>query len=101
LIIDLTKIRDVRISDHGYDELSEDGLYARELLHGIVDSEVVEEYPEYPKGRCILLLQKDKSGKPVHVLWGIPKGFDRPAVLITAYRPDPAQWDSTFKKRMA
>ncbi|MEX0647715.1 MAG: DUF4258 domain-containing protein [Balneolaceae bacterium] len=89
----------VRISEHGYDELSEDGLTVKELLDGIEQAQIVEEYPDYPKGRCILLLQKDKRGNPVHVLWGIPKGYDKPTVLVTSYRPDPKRWDQTFLHR--
>ena len=95
----LVSAGDVRISEHGYDELAEDSLTAREVLGGIVDAAVVEEYPNYPKGPCILLLQKDKSGSPIHVVWGIPKGHDKPAVLITAYRPDPERWDESFTRR--
>ena len=90
---------EVRISEHGYDELAEDGLTAREVLGGIVEAVVVEEYPSYPKGPCVLLLQKDKAGAPIHVVWGIPKDHDKPAVLITAYRPDPGRWDESFMRR--
>ena len=95
----LVSAGEVRISEHGYDELAEDGLTAREVLGGIVDAALVEEYPDYPKGPCVLMLQKDKTGLPVHVVWGIPKGHDRPALLITAYRPDPERWDESFMKR--
>lgn len=90
---------DVRISEHGYDELTEDNLSAREVLGGVSEAIAVEEYPDYPKGPCALLLQKDRLGAPVHVVWGIPKGHDRPVVLITAYRPDPARWNETFTRR--
>lgn len=90
---------EVRISEHGYDELAEDGLSAREVLDGVPDAILVEKYPEFSKGPCALFLQKDRMGKPVHVVWGIPKGHDRPAVLVTAYRPDPARWDKTFTRR--
>ena len=95
----LVKAGDVLISGHGYDELAEDGLSAREVLDGIEEGMVVEEYPDYPKGACVLVLQKDKQGSPVHVVWGIPKGHDRPAVLVTAYRPDPERWNEDFTKR--
>jgi hypothetical protein len=44
-------------------------------------------------------LQKDHKGKPIHIVWGIPKGFSKPAVVITAYRPDPALWEADFKRR--
>ncbi len=90
---------ELRISEHGYDELAEDSLSAKEILRGIADALVVEEYPDYQKGPCILLLQKDDSGVPIHVVWGIPKGHDKPAVLITAYRPDLERWDESFMRR--
>ena len=46
----LIRAGDVRISEHGYDELAEDGLAAREVLGGIQEAVVVEEYLNYPKG---------------------------------------------------
>ena len=96
---DLISAGEVRISEHGYDELVEDGLTARELLAGVLTSVIVEEYLDYPKGPCVLLLQKDRGGKPVHVVWGIPKGYDKPLVLVTAYRPDQERWDEEFLRR--
>lgn len=95
----LIEVGDVRISEHGYDELAEDGLTAREIIEGIYEATVVEEYPEFIKGPCILLLQRDRTGKPIHVVWGVPKGHEKPVVLITAYRPDPERWDATFTRR--
>ena len=90
---------DVRISEHGYEELANDGLTAREIVSGIDKAILVEDYPDYPKGASVLVLQTDTNGQPVHVVWGIPKGHARPAVLVTAYRPDPARWNSEFKRR--
>ena len=98
-IQDLIQTGKVRVSDHGYDEIAEDALTARELVSGIEEAIPVEEYPDYVKGPCILLLQKDRQGKPVHVVWGVPRGYDEPAVLVTAYRPDPDRWDETLLKR--
>lgn len=89
----------VRISDHGYDEMSADGIFARDLVESAVAGTVVEDYPHYPKGPCVLVLQTDRRGKPVHVVWGIPKGHSEPTVLVTAYRPDPAKWQDGFLKR--
>jgi hypothetical protein len=89
----------VRISEHGYDELMEDDLTVGELLDGIAHATLVEEYLQFPKGPCVLLLQNDHSGNPVHAVWGIPKGHDEPAVLVTAYRPDLERWDEGFMRR--
>jgi len=89
----------VRISEHGYDELANDDLTAREIVGGIESAIPIEDYPNYPKGASVLVLQADKKGQPVHVVWGIPRGHERPAVLVTAYRPDPERWNKNFTER--
>ena len=96
---DLIDRVEVRISEHGYDELAEDELTARELLAGVKNAIIIEEYPDYSKGPCALTLQQDRSERPVHVVWGIPKGNNKPVVLVTAYRPDPERWDESFLRR--
>jgi len=90
----------VRVSEHGYDELSEEGLSAGEVVAGLIDGTLIEEYPDFAKGHCALCLQLDSGGNPVHVVWGIPKGYYEPLVLVTAYRPDPDKWDRTYRKRL-
>jgi hypothetical protein len=98
-ILELVDAENVRISDHGYDELANDNLLLEEILASINDSIVVEDYPDYHRGPCVLVLQKDSDGEPMHVLWGIPKGADSPAVLITAYRPDQERWSEDYLRR--
>lgn len=90
---------EVRISEHGYEELSDDNITVRDLLRGIQDAIAIEDYPSFPKGRAVLVLQFDSNSRPVHVVWGIPKGFASPAVLVTAYRPDPRRWKENFTER--
>jgi len=90
---------EVRISEHGYDEMVEDDLGGREVIAGISAGIVVEDYPNYGKGPCVLVFQRDRTNAPIHVVWGIPKGETSPAVLITAYRPDPFRWSDDFMRR--
>jgi hypothetical protein len=98
-IRDLVLNNNVKISDHGYDELSNDRISAREVVAGIQSAVVVKEYPEYGRGPCVLVLQRDYNENPVHVVWGIPSGETEPAVLVTAYRPDPEIWQEDFLRR--
>jgi hypothetical protein len=98
-ILQLVKEGDVRVSDHGYDELAADGLFVRDILSSVENAVEVEEYPDYPKGPCILVLQENRSGDPIHVVWGIPKDKSSPAVLVTAYRPDQDRWEQGFLRR--
>ena len=90
---------EIRISDHGYDELAADDIAVSEILSGIERAEVIEDYPDFAKGPAVLVLEFDAESKPIHVVWGIPLGHAGPAVLVTAYRPDPARWSEDFRER--
>jgi hypothetical protein len=90
---------EIKVSSHGYDEMAEDYIFVKDIMSSILDGNVIEDYPEFGKGPCVLVLQHDRDKKPIHVVWGIPKGNNGPAVIVTAYRPDPDKWADGYMRR--
>ena len=67
-VLRLVERREVMISNHCYDELAEDNIFVRDIMAGVSDALVIEDYPDYPKGPCVLVLLKDRLGNPIHVV---------------------------------
>ena len=99
-ILTLIESGNILISDHGYNEMAEDKISVKDVITSVKDSALIEDYPDDLKGPCVLLLQYDEKKKPIHVVWGIPKGKSTPAVIVTAYRPDSERWSRDFTRRM-
>ncbi len=78
---------EVLMSAHAMTRLDSQDIYPPEILSGVGSAIVVEDYPDHRRGPCVLVLQREAAGAPIHCLWGIPRTMENPAVLITAYRP--------------
>ena len=63
----------------------------------VMSGEVIEDYPDDPRGHSCLLLGLGQDDRPIHVVCS-PK--DDYLAAITAYLPDPDQWSSDFKVRV-
>ena len=98
-ILDCIITNKVLVSNHGYDEMMQDNIFFRDIMEGVVNATVIEEYPEYHKWPCVLVLQNDRAGELIHVVWGIPKQGPSYAIVVTAYRPDPERWEVDFLRR--
>jgi hypothetical protein len=89
---------DWRTSDHALQRLDEYDIMASDLADAIDRGVVIEDYPSYHAGPCVLVLQADRRGT-VHALWGLEADTQRPAVLVTVYRPDRARWHEDNRTR--
>jgi hypothetical protein len=95
---ELVRRGDWRASDHALQRMTEHTIIGSDLADGIESGVAMEDYPSYHAGPCVLVLQSARAG-PVHALWGLETGTARPAVLVTAYRPDPTRWSSDNRTR--
>ena len=84
------------ITDHANQRMMERDIESIEIRDAIFYGEIIENdftaepYPRY------LILSCVRQGKPLHVVLGVTHDeID----VVTAYRPDPMRWDSTFRYR--
>ena len=79
-----------RITVHGLQEATKDRISDEEMTEAILDedAEIVEDYPDDPRGSSCLILGWTDSGRPLHVVVAYPPD---PAV-ITVYAPDTDRW---------
>lgn len=68
----------------------------KDVEYAIMTGEIIEVYPEdYPYPSCLVLCT-EVSGAPLHVVCGFAP--DR-LWIITAYRPDLAEWETDYRTR--
>jgi Domain of unknown function (DUF4258) len=96
----LAQLRSVVVSQHAVGRIANRNILFTDIVSGVERGDVIEDYPTYHSGPALLMLQRDSAGEPIHVVWGIETGSTEPAVIVTAYRPDPARWSADFRKRI-
>jgi hypothetical protein len=72
-VLDLIDRGEIRVSAHGYNELSDDDITVRDVISEVEAAVIVEDYPNYSRSPLVLVLQKDRKDQPIHVVWGIQK----------------------------
>jgi Domain of unknown function (DUF4258) len=88
------------VSTHADEELANDEIDIDDVLDGLANAIIVESYPDYHKGPCLLVLVRTRDGAPIHALLGTSTANPEVAVLITVYRPAPDRWNDDFTQRV-
>ena len=98
-ITDLQKLCEngsIRWTGHVLKRLMQRGIFQVSVVQAIRSGEIIEQYPDdYPYPSC-LLLGTTEAGEALHIVCGIGEGK---VWLITAYHPDPDEWESDLKTR--
>jgi hypothetical protein len=71
-------------------------ISSNEVEDVVTQGELIEDYPNDPRGYSCLMLGFGEAGRAVHVVCS-PK--DEYLAIITAYLPDPDQWSEDFRRR--
>jgi len=87
--------RRYQISLHADDERLADGLMIVEIESVLADCQVIETYPEDPRGEICLALGFVKN-KPVHLVCGRNRAGH--LVLITVYIPSMPKWKDPYTR---
>ena len=94
----LCKDDTIKATQHFTDRLLKRGIEYDNIIHAIINGEIIEHYPDdypHPSG---LILGLDAELKPLHVVAGLGNGA---IYLITAYYPSVDKWETDYKTRKA
>jgi len=87
----LIENRRYRFSSHAEKERHADQITADEFEQAMgVNPEVIEDYPNDPRGASCLALGFTAKGDPIHVVCGL--SASNVLIVVTIYRPDPREW---------
>ena len=87
----------VEYSLHAVRQMVARSISPEEVTQTVLAGEVIEDYPDDKYGPSCLLYGRTASQRTLHLQCTHPS---RPLVkVITAYEPDPAEWDATLKRR--
>jgi len=76
--------------------LSEGMILRREVYEVIEGDEVVEDYPNDPRGHSCLLLGRTREGRVIHVVCAPKEDY---LAVVTVYSPSLLEWEPDFKTR--
>ncbi|WP_027718103.1 DUF4258 domain-containing protein [Desulfovirgula thermocuniculi] len=85
------------VSQHAERERLNDDLSIVDIENAIQTGEIIEDYPDDPRGASCLVLGWASDDRPVHLVVGfLPNGWIR---IVTVYVPEPRKWEPDWKTR--
>jgi len=72
-------------------------IEAEEIEEAIFNGMIIEPYPDDPRGPSCLIMGFSNQNRPLHILCG--KIDDNDILIITAYEPNPNEWEADWMRR--
>jgi hypothetical protein len=69
-----------------------------EVLEALDAGEIIEEYPDDQPYPSCLIFGRTRATRPLHIVCA-PVLTEQRLIVITIYQPDPARWETDFKRR--
>ena len=88
----------VLFTSHALDQmnLSDRMISRREVCQAIESDEVVEDYPDDPRGHSCLIVGETKEGRTIHVACPLKQEY---LAIVTTYLPSLIEWEDNFRTR--
>lgn len=92
----VNQAENIIVTQHGRKRLEERGIALQDVIRAIDSGDIIEEYPEdYPFPSCLVLGIATEE-RYLHVVVSLNEGT---IYLITAYFPNPGDWEDDWKTR--
>jgi len=95
-VASLVNQRRYEFSDHAERERINEGFTVDDVKGIALRGDLLEDYPEDPRGHSCLMLGQAADGRPIHsVLTILPTDVVR---FITVYEPTPPKWSNAWTR---
>lgn len=74
---------------HALERASSRGIGPLEIKEALLGGEIIENYPDDPRGECCLIYGKSEKGRNLHIVCGLAHNI---VWIITVYVPSEREW---------
>jgi len=84
------------LSQHAVEESSKDMIEDEAIVHAILNGEIIESYPDDPRGESCLINGDTPDGRHLHIVIG---RWQDQLIIITCYIPSLPKWITPTQRR--
>lgn len=92
----MNKPEKIALTKHAKDRLQERNITVNDIINGIATGEIIRQYEDDRPLESCLILGFSENNKYIHIVVSNDTEY---IYLITAYYPNPEQWEDDFKTR--